>query len=164
MMGTTHATHISWDCIQRKKKRIQAPSISPLYHVQDIAIILMVQDGRQNTNLYIQARMEGTWKKSMTFKEQSWKLTPYIFTYISLISTESPGHIWLQRKLGNTVFILDGHKPNQCLMDLLTRQKGRMNIRMDKQSENFLKEVIFELNEKKELGMQILAEQALQEK
>ena len=36
-----------------------------------------------------------------------------------------------------------------------------MNIRMDKQSENFLKEVIFELNEKKELGMQILAEQAL---
>ena len=35
---------------------------------------------------------------------------------------------------------------------------------MDKQSENVLREVICELNEKKEPGMQILAEQALQEK
>lgn len=33
-----------------------------------------------------------------------------------------------------------------------------MNIRMDKWSENVSEEVIFELNEKKETGVQILAE------
>lgn len=38
---------------------------------------------------------------------------------------------------------------------------GRKSEYQNGKIENFLKEVIFELNEKKEPGMQILAEQAL---
>ena len=40
----------------------------------------------------------------------------------------------------------------------ITKIGRKMNIRMDKWSENFSEEVIFELNEKKETGVQILAE------
>lgn len=123
-MGTTHATHISWDCILKKKKK--NPDSFHLTPLPCLGCCHHTHGPRWQTEHQSLYLGQGTWKKSMTFKEQSWKLTPYIFTYFSLISAESHGHIWLQRKLGNTVFILDGHTPNQCLMDLLNKI-GRKN-------------------------------------
>ena len=155
-MGTTHVTHINWDWVLKKKESSLLPSHpSTIFRVWPSpswskmaarAPIFISRPG---------LRELGRSQWLLRNSPGSWHLIPPLTSHWPVLS-HTPH---LAAKGVGKYSLYPGWLCAQPMCDgSITKIGRKMNIRMDKWSENFSEEVIFELNEKKETGVQILAE------